>query len=66
MCPESHRITRNNNCSLQIPKTKLKYAKKKKSGFLSIGVTLYNKLPDKTRKIKNFNAFRKDIFSLYM
>ena len=65
MCPESHRITRNNNCLLQIPKTKLKYAKKK-SGFLSIAVTLYNKLPEKTRKIKNFNAFRKDIFNIYM
>ena len=29
-------------------------------------VTLYNELPTKTRKIENFNAFRKDVFHLYM
>ena len=28
-------------------------------------VTLYNKLPTKTRKIENFNAFRKGVFNLY-
>ena len=57
------RVTRNNNYLLQIPKTKLKYAK---NGFFSMDVTLYNKLPTKTRKIENFNAFRKDDFNLYM
>ena len=61
---QSHdRVTRNNNYLLQIPKTKLKYAK---NGFFSMGVTLYNELPTKTRKIENFNAFRKDVFNLYM
>ena len=57
------RATRNNDYSLQIPKTNLKNAK---HGFFSIGVTRYNKLPTKTRKIENFNAFRKDVFNLYM
>ena len=57
------RVTRNNNYLLQIPKTKLKYAK---NGFFSMGVTLYNELPTKTQKIENFNAFRKDVFNLYM
>ena len=61
---QSHdRVTRNNNYLLQIPKTKLKYAK---NGFLSMGVTLYKELPTKTRKIEDFNAFRKDVFDLYM
>ena len=60
---QSHdRVTRNNNYLLQIPKTKLKYAK---NGFFSMGVTLYNELPTKTRKIENFNAFRKNVFNLY-
>ena len=31
-----------------------------------MGVTLYNELTTKTRKIKNFNALRKDVFNLYM
>ena len=48
---------------LQMPKTKLKYAK---NGLFSIGVTLYNELPTKTRKVENFNAFRKDVVNLYM
>ena len=39
--------TTNNNYLLQIPKTKLKYAKNE---FFSKGVTLYNKLLTKTRK----------------
>ena len=56
-------VTRNNNYLLQIPKTKLKYAK---NGFFSMGVTLYYKLPTKTRKIEYFNAFRKDVFNLCM
>ena len=61
---QSHdRVTRNNNYLLQIPKTKLKYAK---NGFFSMGVTLYNELPTKTRKIENFNAFKKDVFNSYM
>ena len=46
-----------------MPKTKLKYAKNE---FFSMGVTLYNKLPTKTRKIENLNAFRKGVFDLYM
>ena len=29
-------------------------------------VTLYNELPTKTRKNKNSNAFRKDVYNLYM
>ena len=53
-------VTRNNNYSLQIPKTKLKYTK---NGFFSMGVTLYNELPSKTRKIENFNAFRNSLIS---
>ena len=57
------RVTRNNNYLLQIPKTKLKFAK---NGFFSMDVTFYNELPTKTRKIKNFNAFRKDAFNLYI
>ena len=57
------RVTRNNNYLLQIPKTNLKYAK---NGFFFIGVTLYNGLPTKTQKIETFNAFRKDVFNLYM
>ena len=57
------RVTRNNNHLLQILKAKLKYAK---NGFFCMGVTLYNELPTKTRKIENFNAFRKDVFNLYM
>ena len=61
---QSHdRVTRNNNYLLQIPKKKLKYAK---NGFFSMGVTLYNELPTKARKIENFNAFRKVVFNLYM
>ena len=60
---QSHdRVTRNENYLVQIPKTKLKYAK---NGFFSMRVTLYNKLPTKTRKIENFNAFRKGVFNLY-
>ena len=60
---QSHdRVTRNKNYLAQIPKTKLKYAK---NGFFSMRVTLYNKLPTKTRKIENFNAFRKGVFNLY-
>ena len=55
-------VTRNNNYFLQIPKTKLKYAK---NGYLSLSVTLYTELPTKRRKIENFNAFRKDVFNLY-
>ena len=47
-----------------------KYQKKKaevfKNGYFSISVTLYKKLPTKTRKIENFNAFRKDVFNLCM
>ena len=31
-----------------------------------MGVTLYNKLPTKTQKIENFDAFTKDVFNLYM
>ena len=31
-----------------------------------MGATLYNKLPPKTQKIEYFNAFRKDVFNLYM
>ena len=31
-----------------------------------MAVTLYNELQTKTRKIENFNAFRKDDFNLYM
>ena len=31
-----------------------------------MGVTLYKELPTKTRKIEDFNAFRKDVFDLYM
>ena len=31
-----------------------------------MGVTLCNELPTKTRKIENFNAFRKDVSDLYM
>ena len=39
---QSHdRVTRNNNYLLQIPKTKLKYAK---NGFFSMGVTLYKRI----------------------
>ena len=61
---QSHdRVTRNNNYLLQIPKAKLKYAK---NGLFSMRVTLYNELPTKTRKIQNFNDFRKDVFNLYM
>ena len=61
---QSHdRVTRSNNYLLQIPRTKLKYAK---NGFFSMGVTLYNELPNKARKIENFSAFRKDVFNLYM
>ena len=61
---QSHdRVTRSNNYLLQIPRTKLKYAK---NGFFSMGVTLYNELPTKARKIENFSAFRKDVFNLYM
>ena len=52
------RVTRNNNYFLQIPKTKLKYAKNE---YFSMGVTLFNELPTKTG---NFNAFRKDVFNL--
>ena len=37
-----------------------------KMDSLSGGVTLYNELPTKTQKIKNFNTFRKDVFNLYM
>ena len=56
---QSHdRVTRNNNYLLQIPKKKLKYAK---NGFFSMGVTLYNELPTKTRQIENVNAFGKDV-----
>ena len=62
---QSHdRVTGNNNYLLQIPKAKLKYAKK--NGFFFMGVTLYNELPTKTQKNENFNAFRKDVFNLYM
>ena len=50
------RVTRNNNYLLQIPKT---------NEFFSMGVTLQNELPTKTRKIENFNAFRKNVFNLY-
>ena len=61
---QSHdRVTRNYNYLLQIPKAKLKYAK---NGFFSMGVTLYKELPTKIQKIENFNAFRKDVFNLYM
>ena len=61
---QSHdRVTRHNSHLLQIPKKKLKYAK---NGFFSMGVTLYNELPTKARKIENFNAFRKVVFNLYM
>ena len=39
---QSHdRVTRNNNYLLQIPKTKLKYAK---NGFFSMGVTLLQRI----------------------
>ena len=31
-----------------------------------MGVTLYNELPTKTQKNEKFNAFRKDVFNLYM
>ena len=31
-----------------------------------MGLTLYNELPTKTRKIENFYAFSKDVFNLYM
>ena len=48
---QSHdRVTRNNNYLLQLPKTNLKYPK---NAFFSMGVTHYNKLPTKTRKIEN-------------
>ena len=58
---QSHNwVTQNNNYSLQIPKAKLKYAK---YGFFSMGVTLYNELPTKTRKTENFNAFRNSLIS---
>ena len=61
---QSHdRVTRNNNCSLRIPKIKLKYAK---NGFFYIGVSLYNELPIDIRKIKDFNGFRKNVFNLYV
>ena len=56
-------VTRNNNYLLQIPKTKLKYAK---NGFFSMNIKLYNVLPTKIQKIENFNAFRKDVFNLNM
>ena len=55
------RVTRNNNYLLQIAKTKLKY---RKNRFFSMGVTLYNKLQTKTRKIESFNAFRKDFYTV--
>ena len=38
----------------------------RKMDSLPGGVTLYNELPTKTQKIKNFNTFRKDVFNLYM
>ena len=57
------RVTRNDNYLLQIPKTKMKYAK---NWFFSMGVTLCNELPTKTRKIGKFNAFMKDVFNVYM
>ena len=61
---QSHdRGPRNNNCLLQIPKKKAEIFK---NGYFSISVTFYKKLPTKTRKIKNFNAFRKDVFNLCM
>ena len=46
-----------------MPKTKLKYAK---NGLFSMGVTLNNELPTETRKTENCNAFRKEVFNLYM
>ena len=54
---QSHgRVKRNNGYSLQIPITKLKYAK---SGFFSMGATLYNNLPNDVRKVENFSIFKK-------
>ena len=48
---QSHdRVTRNNNYLLQIPKTKLKYAK---NGFFSMGVTLDKNYQLKHEKLKN-------------
>ena len=53
---QSHdRVTGNSNYLLQIPKTKLEFAKNE---FFSMGVTLYNKLPTKTQKNKNITGFR--------
>jgi hypothetical protein len=61
---QSHnRVTRNNGCSLQIPKMKLQYAK---CGFFSVGVALYNDLSINIRKSNNFGIFRKHILTLYM
>ena len=41
---------------------KLKYAK---SGFYSMGVTLYNELPLNIRKIESFNLFRKNVLKIF-
>ena len=54
--------TRNDGYKLQIPFTKLKYAK---SGFFSMGVTLYNELPLNICKIENFNLFRKTVLKIF-
>lgn len=55
----SHRFTtRNNKISLKIPVVKLKYAK---SGFFSMGTTIYNNLPIDIRSIENFNDFRNKV-----
>ena len=60
---QSHgRGTRNDGYKLQIPFTKLKYAK---SGFFSMGVTLYNELTLNIRKIENFNLFRKNVLKIF-
>ena len=60
---QSHgRGTRNDGYRLQIPFIKLKYAK---SGFYSMGVTLYNELPLNIRKIESFNLFRKIVLKIF-
>ena len=60
---QSHgRGTRNDGYRLEIPFIKLKYAK---SGFYSMGVTLYNELPLNIRKIESFNLFRKNVLKIF-
>lgn len=54
------RGTRNDGFKLKIPQTKLKYSR---SGFFSMGVSVYNKLPLEIRKIENFKLFRTNVFN---